>query len=422
MNVPDPLSQLMSKENILKYPRIIFVLLILGYCSTVSALRIDQGEGNPGGDPGEGPADEPVSHESAPSAVPPPLGPVATVQQANTPEVGTGQLRDLVENRAGRIVDATNVDLAAQGKPYRASVAGVTAWSPYLAWTQYVDRPNQYFVRQPFLIKIDVDIPWASNRSVYLPLDIEVFCDGWHRSDGLVRFFSAPAPASIEGGNILEEIIRVRDIIDAKVLAGFPGLAHAEEPQLNALADLKGRACATIGATDGPDSNFDAIIWGHPLRLPDTRVRQQIEVTPLTLRRLLATRIDTGAPIGNPIEQVSLVTYANFHAVESPQLAMHVNNEIALNLPTMVLYGEPTKTLVVIGDVRNELLATAATAFSATTQSIDYSPGTHTLQLQTEYWMPAKPPAHKPSKMTATTYELTYQVKYVPPLAGNSPQ
>ena len=88
----------------------------------------------------------------------------------------------------------------------------------------------------------------------------------------------------------------------------------------------------------------------------------------------------------------------------------------------MVLYGEPTTTLVVIGDVRNELLATAATAFSATTQSIDYSPGTHTFQLQTEYWMPAKPPAHKPSKMTATTYELTYQVKYVPPLAGNSPQ
>ena len=401
--------------------RIIVVLLIWACCGIATARPVDHGEGDSGDGLSGGPGDEPISHESAHSAVPPPLGPVTTVQQANTPEIGTGALRSLVANRARQMVDATNADLAAQGKPYRASLAGVTAWSPYRIFTQYVDQPNQFYVHQSLSIKIDVDIPWASNRSVYLPLDIEAVCDGWHRSAGLVRFYLAPGAASVEGGNIVEEIIRVRDMIDAKVLANFPGRARAEEPQLNALADHKGRSCATIGVQDvGPDPNFHAITWSQSLPILGTTLKR-IEVTPLTLRRLPATRIDTGTPIGDPVEHITLETYANFHAVATPPTPMQANDEIALSLPTMVLGDEPTTSLVVIGNVRNALLATTATAFTVTTQSVEYSPGTHTVQLQTEYWLAPMPPLNKPRKIPVATYALTYHVSYVPPPVINSP-
>jgi hypothetical protein len=276
-------------------------------------------------------------------------------------------------------------------------------------------------VHQPLSIRIDIDIPWVSNRAVYLPLDIEAVCDGWHRSAGLVRFYLAPGPASVEGGSLVEEIVRVRDTIDAKVLAAFPGRARAEEPQLNALADRKGRSCATIGVQHlGPDPNFHAITWSHSLSMLGTTLKR-IEVTPLTLRRLPATRVDTGAPIGDPAEHITLETYANFHAVAAPPTPMQADAEIALRLPTMVLYGEPTTSLVVIGNVRNASLATTATAFAVTSQNVDYSPGTHTLELQTEYWLSPRPPLNKPLKMSVATYALTYHVSYVSPPVVNSP-
>jgi len=266
------------------------------------------------------------------------------------------------------------------------------------------------------LIKIDVAIPLASDRTVSISLDIEAVCDGWHRSAGLVRFFSARGRPTVTGGNIFEEILTVRDLIDAKVSAGFPGMAYAEEPQLEALADLKGRACATIGVQDGPDVDFDAIIWSHPLHFPNPTLQQDIEVTPLTLRRLEAHYIDTNEPTGDRIEYVRLETYANFHAVETAEMAMQVNASVVLNQPTMtmVLYGEPTTSLVVIGNVRDTLGHTN-TGFAVSTQSANYSPGTHTLQLETDYWIWVQQ-LHKPLKVSVPTYELTYDVKYVPPL------
>jgi hypothetical protein len=324
-----------------------------------------------------------------------------------------------VEARVHEIVNATNAALEAQGESPRASVGDVMAWSPYRTFTQYVDKPNQYFVRQPLLIEINVDIPSASDRTVFFSLDIEAVCDGWHRSAGLVRFFSARGPVTVEGGNIFEEILGVRDVIDAKVRASFPSSAYSAEPQLDALADSQGRACATIGVDDGPDVLSDSIIWSHPLHFPNPTLQQLIEVTPLTLRRLEARTLYS-EPIGEAIEYVTFEAYANFHGVETAEMAMQENDVLALNQPTMVLYGEPTTRLVVIGNVHGTVVRSTNTAFALSTQSANYSPGTHTLQIMADYWIQLLP-LSKPSKLSVATYEFTYHVKYVPKLAGTLP-
>ncbi len=342
----------------------------------------------------------------ATASVPPPLGPAATVQRSTTPNFSMEVLRRFVEGFAQQVVNDTNASLAADGKSTRVSRGAVTAGTPYRTFTQHVDRPNQFIARAPFDIRIDVEIPWSFDRVIYIPVDIDVSCEGWWTSAGNLHFVSVPGPASIEGGNILEEVVGVRDIITSRVRSSFTPPSSSELPF--------GGNCATIGVSSDP--NFEAIIWSPPLAVKLTTVlKQRIEVAPLSLRRLPAQTID-GQPVGNPVETVSLQSYANFHAVETPPFAMRENDQIALNLPSMLLDGEPTTILAVIGNVRDSLLRTTSTSFDVSTQSINYSPGMHTMTLYTETWQPPKPPLKKPLKVLVPTYELTYHVSYTPPV------
>lgn len=337
-------------------------------------------------------------------AAPPPLGPAATLQKSNTPSFSIEVLRRFVEGFAQQVVINTNTSLAAAGKSARVSRGPVVAWSPHRIATTFVDQPNQYIVRAPFNIRIDVDIPWVANRVIYIPLDIEVSCEGWSRSTGQLRFVAVPGPASIEGGSIFEDIIGVRDVITSRVRSGFTPPSSSELP-------FSGE-CSTIGVSNEP--SFEAIIWSPRPSIRHLFSKQRIEVTPLTLSRIPAQTID-GQPIGNTVETISLLTYANFHACETLPFNLRVNEQIALNLPSILLDGEPTSSLVVIGNVRDALLRTISTSFDVSTQSIDYSPGMHTLQLSTETWQNPRPPLRKPLKVNIPTYVLTYYVSYTPP-------
>lgn len=351
----------------------------------------------------------------ASAAVPPALGPAATVQQADTPSFSVSVLRGLVEGMAQQVVTNTNASLQAQGQSTRVSLHSVTAWSPRRVATQFVDRPNQFIVQSPFMVKIKVEIPWASDRTIAIPIDIQVSCEGWWRSAGQLRFVSVPGPASIEGGNLFEEIIGIRDVITARVRNGFTPPSASELP-------FSG-ACATVGVFLGGngDTSFDAIIWSPPLIVKPTALKQRIEVTPLSLRRLVARAPDTNQPIGNAVENILFESYANFHLRQTPALSMRENDQVVLNLPAMVLYGEPTTSLVVIGNTRDTVYRTTSTSFRVSSQAANYSPGTHTLQLMTDYWMPPTPPLRKPYKISIPTYELTYYVSYTPPWTYNYP-
>lgn len=381
MRKPFSSQQMLRDEQVATIESVSFVILLIGFTAA-------------------------LLFSAAPAlAVPPPLGPAATVQKSNTPSFSIEVLRRFVEGFAQQVVDSTNASLAAGGKSARVSRGPVVAWSPRRIATTFVDKPNQYIVRAPFNLRIDVNIPWAANRAIYIPLDIDVSCEGWSRSTGQLRFVAVPGPASIEGGNFLEDIIGVRDLITSRVRSAFTPPSSSELP-------FSGE-CSTIGVSNEP--SFEAIIWSPRPSMRHLFSKQRVEVTPLTLLRLPAQTID-GQPIGNTVETVSLLTYANFHARETLPFNIRANETVTLNLPSMLLDGEPTSSLVVIGNVRDSLLRTASTAFDVSTQSIDYSPGMHTLQLSTETWQNPRPPLRKPLKVLVPTYELTYFVSYTPPL------
>ena len=123
--------------------------------------------------------------------------------------------------------------------------------------------------------------------------------------------------------------------------------------------------------------------------------------------------------IGEPIENVTLEIWANFHGVETAPMAMQEKDVVELHQPPLVLYGEPTTSLVVIGNVHRVQLYGGATGFAVSEEITNYSPGTHVLPITTDYWRldPYSLHPSTPIKETVATYEFTYHVNYVPPLA-----
>jgi hypothetical protein len=264
-------------------------------------------------------------------------------------------------------------------------------------------------------IGLKINIPVVADRQVYIPLDINLSCEEWHTGRGTLRVLARPGPISVEGGNILEEIVRVRDLVDNQVKSNFP--------RLSVIDATPGTPppCATIGTSPGepPDYRFGFIAYDAPIRVRPlggaVRAVPSVEVTFLKLKRLRA-RSFSGGVLYKPTEEIVLETYANHSARQSPVLTMSEDQEVSLNFPPFSLPASGMETLVVIANINQQPLAQPQdSAFNAWPRSMNFSPGMHTLQITKVYVMPVGPGRPKPSFVRVPAYELTYNVRYTDP-------
>ena len=111
-----------------------------------------------------------------------------------------------------------------------------------------------------------------------------------------------------------------------------------------------------------------------------------------------------------------LDVYANFNERQASNLTMKENDEIALNIRTIVFNAPLPDSLVLIANVNQlPLGSTQDSAFAAALRTASYSPGVHTLQIPKHYVIPPGPGNRKPIIATVPAYELTYNVNYVSP-------
>src|SRR5262245_3221616 len=129
----------------------------------------------------------------------PALGP--DTYRSDTKQLGTGLLTGMVKTTAQQIVNDTNAELARQGKSIRVQMLPFKFWSPSRFQTQYTNRPNEWFVKIPTMIGINVDIPVVADRQIYIPLDLNITCDKWFTGSGVVKITAQPGPMSVEGGS-----------------------------------------------------------------------------------------------------------------------------------------------------------------------------------------------------------------------------
>jgi hypothetical protein len=349
---------------------------------------------------------------SALFAQPTPIGPPP--QREERASLPVSAIKNFVTTTAQTKVNETNENLRRDGRLTRAALESVRILAkPSRAGTDTLNRPNSFYVRIPFMVTIKADIPATSDRHIGIPVDVNVFCDDWHTGGGKVVARARPGPASFEGGNILEDVINVGNLIDAGVRSAFTPPGPLTLP-------FNLTKCTTIGASDtGTETTSDdAVVWDEPGRVPprvggDAGVRPTIEVTFNRLKRLRA-RTHRGAVVYRDAEAVLLNAYANYSQSQK-QLTMREGDDVALSLPTVRLDPGAFDKLVVIGTVEQPPNNPRDSAFRTAAKTQNYGPGTHILEIPKWYSRPPGPTNPKPTFVRVPGYALTYTVRYVDP-------
>lgn len=343
------------------------------------------------------------------AAQPPPLGPPPNHTEEQTFSVGF--ITNFVRTTAQQSVDATNVFLRATGKDERASLESITQLSGDRRQTTTINKPNSWSVVVPYFVKIHVSIPNALDRYIIVPVDVRFLCDGWHTDKGgriVVR--GEPGPASIEGGSFIE-VFGVRDYIDGQVKASFT------RPQQTVTTLVS--QCSDIGYSDKgtPSILDDEIVWDTPAKSFRGRdlhasapVNPTIEVTFNKLKRLRARSLPDNGILYNEVEQIIFHGFANYSEAQK-SLSMREGDEVALGFPAIRLDPQKFDLLVVIGGIEQPPDNPRDSAYVSADKSLNYSPGTHQLQIP-KWYSSIDQHTHKPIFSSVSAYELTYTVSF----------
>jgi hypothetical protein len=338
---------------------------------------------------------------------PPPLGP--PTYRSEKVQLGVGLLSGFVKTKVAEIVIDANKKISQQTKRVMVEAMPLKVFSPMRVATLNTNRPNQYYVRLPMGISVRVKIPLTTDRTIFIPFDLNLSCEGWQTGNGTVQIVGQTGPPSIEGGNIIEDVLMVKDVINNLIRSKLtlPGAIRFALPN---------SSCVTIGASRSQSVGdpFAFIAYDPASRFGSIadRAAQSVEVTFKKLKRLRARNNDV--ILYQPIERILLETHANFVLNQSTLLVMREDDELDLTLPPAVVKA-PGDLLVIIANIQHQPTSTPEdSAFVASTRSANFSPGVHTLQITKTFTKPPGPGQTKPVQLKLPAYELTYEVRYTP--------
>ncbi len=348
---------------------------------------------------------------------PPSLGP--PTYRSEKVQLGVGLLSAFVKTKVAEIVTDENKKLIQQKKRARVEALPLKVFSPRRVATLHTNRPNQFYVKLPMIISVKVKIPITSDRTISIPFALNLSCEGWQTGSGTVQIVGQTGPPSIEGGNIIEEVLMVKNLIDNRVRSELTLPGAIRFP-------LSNSSCVTIGASRSQSVGdpFAFIAYDAPSKFGPIadRATQTVTVTFKKLKRLRAR--NKGAILYQASENILLETYANFVLNQSAPLTMREDDEVDLTLPPAVVKS-PGDLLVIITNILQQPTSTPEdSAFVASTRSANFSPGVHTLQITKILIEPAGPGHTQPIQRRVPAYELTYEVRFtsMPQLQGRATQ
>ena len=343
---------------------------------------------------------------------PPPLGPPDYKSVAN--QLPVSVVINFVRTTVQNAVDSANAQIHQQHPSISVQLQSLTTNVPYRTPTTNNDRPNQTYVDVLMLITLNVSIPATSDRSISIPLDINATCDGWQTGKGTLKLIAKPGDPYVEGGNTIEEILHIKDLINNAIKSHLPALSTVS-------ASLPAQ-CVSLGAHVPADHNvnYSAIVFDPPptrriiSTAGDAVVGQNLEVTFLRLKRLAAR--GNGGVLYQPTENILLSTYSNFD-YRQVNLTMNEGDDVALKMPPVVLKPPLPGSLVVIANISQEPnLTPEDSSWAASLASASYSPGVHKITISKQYVRPPDRYNPKPVTLTTPAYELTYNVSYSKPM------
>lgn len=346
----------------------------------------------------------------------PPLGPPDI--HVDNYDIGVGLLTGIVTVQVQQSIDATNASLENQKQGARVSALPLQFWTPYRTPTQYTDRPNQWYVTLPVTVGVQVHIPDWFDRQVYVPLNLNVSCEGWYTGSGVIQVDAVAGQPNFEGGSWLEDapgLSLIRDAVNNAVRSNF----NVPPATSTTFSQLK---CNALGVLPGqtPTDKLAAIIYGKPPAAGPTHHPAGVEllepaltVTFVGLKRLVARDLKNNI-LYSATENIVLETYADYTVHASPVLSMRENDQVPLTITPVVFQPPFLDPLVILANIQQEQTSVEDSAFAIWPKSLNFSPGTHTLTVTKTYTLPPGTflGQTKPQFNYVPAYELTYTVQY----------
>lgn len=358
---------------------------------------------------------------------PPAQGPDAPGPNASSlpAAVITGMVKAKVEEALAKI----NADLA-EREDVRAKLAySFTEYQPRIVSTQYEDRPNQRYVKIPYIFTYTVydmqkhtavgwiGYPWT--RKISQSIDINISCNGWFTRFGQLAVSGDIDPPYLEAGHSISE-----QAVWAFVNGWLPDHIDSQIRQLlrnmNTSFTSTGLnlPCNRLGvATVSQGFPFNSIEYsvnrfGHfDIPLPD-----DITVRVLKIKRLRARA--NGQPLYHDTEDITVDFYVNQQpgtlgtfTMNEEQEAPITNSSIRLHRP-----GQNGNLILIFNVRQNDNPFTVDSDFQVYTSATNFGRGVRTIQVFKSYWQPPRPPLNKPLKVQIAAYEITYEIVAPPPI------
>jgi hypothetical protein len=355
-------------------------------------------------------------------AQPPAQGPNDPGANANS--LSTSLLTGILKSKVEEILATTNADLAARDD-FRAKVSSsFVEFSPHMLATQHLDRPNQRYVRIPYIFTYTVTnmrkntaVGWISypfSRKISQSIEINVTCNRWFLSTGEITVAAQGDPPYLDPNHsIPEQALNIfvngwlADTIDSRI-----------RTQLRNLGVSTGNIglnspCNTLGvATIAEGFPYNSVEFKKfPRSRFDVPFADDVTVKVLRIKRLRA-RDFSGQPLYDLSENINVDFYVNQQGGQGGSFTMVEGNEAAItSAPIRFHRPSSNQNVVLIFNVRQNVNPyTVDSNYTVHTSGQNFGHGTHTVQIYKTYWMPPRPPINKPLKISVPAYEITYEI------------
>jgi len=378
-----------------------------------------------------------IQGQAVMQAVAAPIGPpdpVAPVKELPIHLLITN-LRDAQGNNIGvrgqvdRVVALVNANMAQQTSVRaKLRVESFNVYGPSMSATTYADRPNQRFVRIPYIVgfKIyDVDKKvggaWISTgvtRQLSQSIGIDMFCDRWETGKGSLKLTTKiDRPYMEPNQGTAEQIVDfflngyLTDFIDSIVRQQIAAI-----PITNGSTNLN-LDCNTLGRNAGdPNTPTDDLVLYsyHQSTFPGLKgetVLGQVSLTLQSIKRLAAHSLQ-GQALYAITETPRLEVFANQYTTNTQLPALQEGQQVAITAPTITVPTSGLTSLSVLVNVRQANLTQVDSATQVYGQNVNYGNGTRTIRVKKSYWTQADPKTGaKPQQILVDAYELTFMIQ-----------
>lgn len=271
-------------------------------------------------------------------------------------------------------------------------------WPPSLFQTQFQDRPNEFYVKIPYILSYTASVPVLGGLTFTQALDVDFYCEGWQTGTGVLTIRQVLYPPYFDQNqfSIPADILQIPSLVNPIVqsaLANFPS---------GTSTTTTGQACYSLGAS-GDAYLVDLQPTTHHLAGAATAL-QEMSVRVLQVSRSMSAAYEA-------LEKPSLYLWAGYSTMRLGLPPMVPGQTFVPTTNAVIQTPVPPSNgqLVLIADITYSDMTQEDSNFAVFSSSSNFGAGTQKLSTFKSWFMPAQN-GNKPYKVSVDGYDITLQI------------